>query len=145
MEYLPGRVPGAEAQKRTGGTFAGDVWLDPLLPSSEGVTINTVYFAPGAHTYWHWHERGQILMVTSGEGWVVPRDQQAKRVRTGDTLWVPPGEQHWHGAAPDSFLVHVAISMGETRWLERVSENGYANPMRGTDAAPRPHDVGDAQ
>jgi len=121
---MKGRAEGAQAQQR-GGTFTGAVWGDPLMPPSDGVMMNTVYFSPGARTYWHRHEGGQVIHVTSGQGWVVERGGSAARVRNGDTVWAPPGEEHWHGAAADAFMVHVAVSMGQTEWLEEVSSQDF--------------------
>lgn len=119
MKHMPGRAEGARAEVRN-GTFSGLVWGDPLMPKSDGVTMNTVYFSPGARTYWHSHEGGQVIHVASGEGFVAQRGEEPVRVRKGDTVWTPPGEVHWHGAGDDSFLVHVAVSLGETQWLEEV-------------------------
>jgi quercetin dioxygenase-like cupin family protein len=123
MEHMEGRAEGARAQKRD-GTFTGDVWGDPLMPSQDGVTMNTVYFSPGGRTHWHRHEGGQVMHISSGEGWVASR-KEAVQVRKGDTVWAPPGEEHWHGAAEDAFMVHVAVSLGATEWLGPVTEQEF--------------------
>jgi quercetin dioxygenase-like cupin family protein len=109
-----------------GPTFTGVVWADPVLPGVDGVTIATIVFTPGARTFWHRHERGQILQVLAGTGFVGPRGQRPEPLRAGDTVWVPPGEEHWHGAAPGSFLTHTAISLGTTEWADEVAEAEYA-------------------
>ncbi len=131
MEVIRGHVEGARVEQRS-GTFTGNVWGDPML-STDGVIINTVYFAPGARSHWHRHERGQILHIETGEGWVGQRGEQAEHVRSGDVVWTPPGEEHWHGASQDAFLVHVSVSLGETEWLDEVTDEDYgaAGPTAG--------------
>lgn len=124
MELIRGRVDGARAELRS-GTFTGQVWGDPMLKPTDGVVINTVYFAPAGRTHWHRHEGGQVIHVATGEGWVGQRGETAERVRAGDVVWTPPGEEHWHGASGEAFLVHVAVSLGETQWLDEVSEDDY--------------------
>lgn len=109
-----------------GPTFTGDVWADTVLSRTDGVTIATVVFTPGAHTFWHHHERGQILLVTAGRGWVCNHGGKPVPLRAGDVVWSPPGERHWHGAAVGSFMAHTAISLGTTQWLEEVAPDEYA-------------------
>ena len=123
MKIVPAHDSGSAAEKRS-ATFSGTVWGDPVS-AQDGVTINTVYFEPSGRTYWHSHEGGQVLHVTSGSGWVAARGEQAQAVRSGDVVWAPPGEEHWHGAADDSFLVHVAVSLGTARWLGEVTPEEY--------------------
>lgn len=122
---MAGRADGARVEQRD-GTFTGLVWGDPLMATCDGVTMNTVYFSPGGRTHWHRHEGGQVIHISSGEGWVAQRGEPAVRVRKGDTVWAPPGEEHWHGAAEDAFMVHVAVSMGQTEWLDEVGQEEYA-------------------
>lgn len=119
MELIYGRAAGAECRQRE-GTATGAVWGTSVLPTTDGVTINTVYFAPGARTYWHRHGGGQLLRVANGHGWVGLRGQAAEPMREGDLVWAAPGEEHWHGAKGDAFLVHLAVSLGNTEWLEEV-------------------------
>ncbi|NGP09258.1 cupin domain-containing protein [Rhodococcus sp. 14C212] len=89
------------------------------------MSMSTVYFSPGARTYWHRHELGQLLTITSGEGLVVSRDGAIARVRAGDMVWTSPGEEHWHGACSDTFLVHNSATIGATEWLEEVDGEDY--------------------
>lgn len=124
MELVRGHVEGARAEQRS-GTFTGDVWGDPMLKTDD-VVVNTVYFSPSARSHWHTHERGQILHIETGEGWVGQRGEQAERVRAGDVVWTPPGEEHWHGASRDAFMAHVSISLGHTEWLTEVTDDDYA-------------------
>lgn len=125
MIIVPGRSSGSPTDKR-GPTFSGEVWADPVLPTTDDVTINTVSFPPGARTFWHHHERGQILHVLAGGGLVCSDGEPPRTLRPGDVVWVPPGERHWHGAAPGSFLSHLAISLGTTVWAEEVAEADYS-------------------
>ncbi len=117
---------GAPSEQRT-DTFTGIVLADPVLPSADGIVVNTVIFAPGARTYWHSHEVAQVLHVTAGEGRLQSRDGAGVVLRPGDVAHIPAGEVHWHGAAPGSLLVHLAVSVGRTEWLDEVSEADYAS------------------
>jgi len=44
-------------------------------------------------------------------------------------VWCPPGEKHWHGAAPTTPMTHSAIvellDGRSTDWMEKVSEEEY--------------------
>jgi len=106
-------------------TFTGDVLLTTVVPPTDGVTIAEVVFTPGARTYWHSHENGQVLLVTSGRGLLCAEGEQPQVVVAGDVVWTPPGQRHWHGAGPDSCLVHKAISMGTTAWDQPVTDAHY--------------------
>lgn len=110
---------------KTGSKFSGAVNAFLTMAADE-VTINTVNFAPGARTFWHTHEHGQILQVLAGEGLIGTADGN-RVLRTGDTVWCPPGERHWHGAAPGSFMTHTAISLGSTGWAEEVEHDIYTS------------------
>jgi quercetin dioxygenase-like cupin family protein len=107
-------------------TFSGRAMLDPLLEDANGeVRINSVMFSPGGRTFWHSHAGGQVLIVASGSGLVETRGGDRERLNPGDVVWAPPGEVHWHGAAPDSFINHTAISLGHTDWAEQVDDERY--------------------
>nr|MDT0660716.1 cupin domain-containing protein [Micromonospora sp. DSM 115978] len=118
MRIVHGRPEGARSEQRD--TVTGEVWFDPVLPATDGTTIATVFFAPGARTFWHRHEHGQILQVLAGRGLICTDGERPRPISAGDTVWVPAGERHWHGAAPDSFMTHTAISLGTTFWAEEV-------------------------
>lgn len=102
-------------------TVSGDVWFEPVLPATDGTTIASVTFAPGARTFWHEHEHGQVLHVVTGRGLVCSDGGDPQVIEAGDVVWVPAGERHWHGAAPDSVMTHLAVSLGVTRWAEEVA------------------------
>ncbi|GAA4551392.1 cupin domain-containing protein [Pseudonocardia xishanensis] len=125
MQIVRGRAAGsAPSQSRT-DTFTGTVWADPVLPTTNGNTMNSVTFCPGARTYWHHHTGGQILVVTAGRGWVQSLGEPPQVIRAGDTVWVPPGERHWHGGTADTIMTHLAVSIGPTVWLDEVAEDDY--------------------
>jgi quercetin dioxygenase-like cupin family protein len=126
MEYARGRQDG-QPSRAGEGTFTGRAMLDPLLDDGAAarVRVNSVVFEPRSRTYWHSHADGQVLIVGSGRGVVETRDGDRRVLHPGDIVWAPPGEVHWHGAAPDSFLVHTAVSLGATQWLEEVPADRY--------------------
>jgi quercetin dioxygenase-like cupin family protein len=106
-------------------TFTGDVFSYVTMPSTDGIVINTVDFTPCARTYWHRHERGQILFVVAGRGLIQADGGPVRVMRAGDTIWARPGERHWHGGSPESYVVHVAVSLGRTDWEVEVTEDEY--------------------
>ena len=118
---------------KTGSQFTGSVFNFLTMPATDGVTINTVSFNPGARTYWHSHTSGQILQVIAGQGLIQSDGEPAHYLRTGDTIWIPAGERHWHGATPDSFMTHTAISLGPTSWSDEVTDEHYSNSPPETD------------
>lgn len=114
--------------------FTGQVWFDPICSGEEPsrVRVNLGRFTPGARTFWHRHVLGQVLHVVSGVALVGTRDGTVFEAHPGETVLCPPGEEHWHGAAPDRFMEHIAIWEGdggaepETTWLEEVTAEQYA-------------------
>jgi quercetin dioxygenase-like cupin family protein len=130
MRVSRGRVAGAPSELR-GSTFTGRVWTDPVLGLEDGVMAADVFFEPGARTHWHAHEVGQVLHVMHGEGVLWSKDGSGSKLTAGDVAHIPAGELHWHGAAPESYLLHLAISIGATDWLEAVTDEEYAQAFRG--------------
>jgi quercetin dioxygenase-like cupin family protein len=111
--------------------FTGDVYFDVIARGEEPsrVRVNTVRFAPCARTAWHAHALGQTLHVTDGVGLVQARGGEVVVIRPGDVIWTPPGEWHWHGAAPDRVMVHTAIREGdEAECGELVTDEEYGYP-----------------
>lgn len=106
-------------------TFTGVVYADRVIPASSGVVVNNVFFTPGARTYWHTHEVGQLLQVLAGAGAVATREGAVEMISVGDSVWIPAGEEHWHGASSDSYLLHTAVSVGKTHWLGEVNDAEY--------------------
>jgi quercetin dioxygenase-like cupin family protein len=126
MEYTSGRQD-SQPSRAGEGTFSGRAMLAPVLDDGDAgkVRVNTVVFEPGGRTHWHSHADGQVLLVGGGRGLVETRDGDRHALHPGDVVWAPPGEVHWHGAAPDSFLVHTAVSLGATEWHEEVPADRY--------------------
>ncbi|MCJ8139161.1 (R)-mandelonitrile lyase [Falsirhodobacter halotolerans] len=111
--------------------FTGTVRVDPLFTAEEpGRTSGShVTFEPGARTAWHTHPAGQTLIVTFGRGRVQREGDVVEEIRQGDVVWFPAGEKHWHGAAPDTAMSHIAIQESidgtPVTWMEKVSDEDY--------------------
>jgi quercetin dioxygenase-like cupin family protein len=111
--------------------FTGTVRIDPLFPATDPARAagNSVTFEPGARTAWHTHPLGQTLIVTSGCGRAQHAGGPVEEIRPGDVIWFPPGERHWHGAAPTTAMTHIAIQEHlngkPVDWLEQVSDEQY--------------------
>lgn len=107
MEFVQPRSTGKAPSDR----FTGDVRWDVIVAGREPsrMRANLVRFAPGARTHWHAHAVGQTLHVVSGTALIGTRDGTLFEARPGETLVCPPGEEHWHGAAPDRFMEHIAM------------------------------------
>ncbi|GAA2631404.1 cupin domain-containing protein [Dactylosporangium fulvum] len=113
-------------------TFTGDAWLDVIAQGEEPsrIRVNVVRFAPGARNAWHSHAVGQTLHVTEGRGLIQVAGGEIVEIRPGDTIHTPPGEWHWHGAAPDHFMTHIAMWEApaegpEVQWGSHVTEEEY--------------------
>lgn len=111
--------------------FTGTVWQDPIVEAPDPARNRSlrVHFEPGARSAWHTHPLGQTLYVTSGVGRVALRGQSPRIIRAGDSVWIPPGVEHWHGAGPDTAMEHIAIQEAENgfvaTWMEHVSDEDY--------------------
>jgi quercetin dioxygenase-like cupin family protein len=111
--------------------FTGDVWIDNIAQghSDSPLSVAFVHFTPGARTAWHSHSVAQTLYVTEGEGRVQSRGEPVVAIRAGETVVAPGGEWHWHGATPDHFMTHLAVSEGNPTWGDQVTESEYqSNP-----------------
>ncbi len=108
--------------------FTGDVYIDGLAQGHgpSPLTVAHVHFTPGARTAWHCHSVGQTLSVVEGEGRVQARNEPVAVLRPGHTVFAPGGEWHWHGAAPDRFMTHLAVSEGVAEWGQHVSDEEYS-------------------
>jgi len=67
-----------------------------------------------------------MLRVLAGSGWVCEKGGEPQRIKTGDTVWAPPGTTHWHGGDDGSYMTHLAVSLGKTSWAEAVTDEEYA-------------------
>ena len=113
--------------------FTGAVFIDPVaVPSgSSRVNASSVHFTPGARTAWHTHPHGQTIYVTEGVGLCQREGGEVEVIRPGDRVFFEPGENHWHGAAPDRFMVHIAMQQNDqsgspVSWGEHVSDEQYS-------------------
>jgi quercetin dioxygenase-like cupin family protein len=112
--------------------FTGEVWLDQVIVGTAPSRLNAarVTFTPGARTAWHTHPIGQTLHVLSGIGRVQLLGEPVRTIHPGDTVQIAPGEKHWHGAAPDRIMTHLAMQESDdsgqaVEWLEHVTDAEY--------------------
>jgi quercetin dioxygenase-like cupin family protein len=116
--------------------FGGTVRVDPLFDAHEPARVRgaSVTFEPGARTAWHTHPLGQILIVTSGLGWVQRWGGPIEEIRPGDVVSFPSGEKHWHGATATTAMTHIAIQEAlngsPVDWMEKVSDEQYQAASR---------------
>ena len=113
--------------------FTGAVFLDPVAtPSgSSRLSATLVHFTPGSRTAWHTHPNGQTIRVLEGVGLCQRRGGQIEVIRGGDRVFFEPGEEHWHGAAPNRYMAHMAMLDVDddgtpATWGEHVSDAEYA-------------------
>jgi len=112
--------------------FTGAVYIDTIATPSDPSRVGaaSVHFTPGARTAWHTHPFGQTIHVIEGVGRCQRRGGSIEEIRSGDSVFFEPGEDHWHGAAPDRFMTHIAIQEADesgslVAWGEHVSEEEY--------------------
>ena len=111
--------------------FTGTVWQDSIIEAPEPARVRAlkVAFEPGSRTAWHTHPLGQTLYILSGVGLIGLRNKAPELIKSGDTVWIPPGEEHWHGASANNSMTHIAIQEelngSVAEWLEQVSDEQY--------------------
>jgi len=129
------------ARQGSAENFTGSVRVDPLFQANAPARASgsLVTFESGARTAWHIHPLGQILIVTAGTGRVQRWGDPVEETHQGDVVWIPPGQKHWHGAAPNSSMAHIAIVEeldGKTvDWMEKVSDAQYGAPVEAQEAS----------
>lgn len=136
MELRPcGSVP---TRRAPADYFTGTVWQDPVIeaPAPARLRANRVSFEPGARTAWHTHPLGQTLFVLQGCGRIQSWGGPVREIRPGDTVWIPAGEKHWHGAAPTTGMTHIAMQEATAEgkyadWMEKVTDEQYAVAVGG--------------
>lgn len=113
--------------------FTGAVYVDTVAAPSTGsrLSASNVHFSPGARTAWHTHPNGQTLWVVEGIGLVQRRGGAVEVIRPGDRVFIEPGEDHWHGAAPNRFMTHLAMLEVDPEgtpatWGDHVTDEEYA-------------------
>ena len=125
------RTDSVKTRQANADWFTGSVWMEELSRNSvpNGVVMAKVSFTPGARTAWHTHPLGQVLYVLQGVGRAGTEGGEIIEMHPGDIVRFPAGEKHWHGAAPDSLMVHLAIQQtdGESNvtWMEKVTDAQY--------------------
>jgi quercetin dioxygenase-like cupin family protein len=114
--------------------FTGTAYIDTVAVPSNGSQIGaaSVHFTPGARTAWHTHPRGQTIWVTEGVGLCQRRGGPIEVIRPGDCVFFEPGEDHWHGAAPNRFMTHLAMQQSDDEgtmvtWGNHVTDEEYAS------------------
>ena len=118
-------------RKASSEYFTGTVWQDPIIEAAEPARVRAlkVAFEPGARTAWHTHPLGQTLYIINGTGLIGLRNEAPQLVKAGDTVWIPPDEEHWHGASATNSMTHIAIQEAldgrVAKWLDKVSDNEY--------------------
>jgi 4-carboxymuconolactone decarboxylase len=132
--------------------FTGDVRVDMLFEAVAPAHASggSVTFEAGARTAWHTHPRGQVLIITVGTGRVQRWGDAIIEVRPGDVVRIPPDQKHWHGAAPESSMTHIAISEpvngSAVEWMEKVSDEQYGAAPGGQEIVqPQPRMSGPLQ
>ena len=116
-----------------GDWFTGSVYIDTVaMPEgSSRLSASSVHFTPGARTTWHTHPNGQTIWVLEGVGRCQRRGGPVELIRAGDRVFFEPGEDHWHGAAPNRFMTHLAMvdvddEGNAATWGDHVSDDEYA-------------------
>jgi quercetin dioxygenase-like cupin family protein len=119
-------------QKGPADWFTGDVYIDAVAAPAGTSTFASaaVHFTPGARTHWHTHPHGQTIFVLEGVGHCQREGGEVEEIRPGDRVFFEPGENHWHGAAPNRFMLHIAIHQADNSgstvtWGEPVSDDQY--------------------
>lgn len=111
--------------------FSGVVRVDPLFAASDEISASGAYvtFEPGARSAWHTHPAGQRLVVVSGAGLTQEWGKPVQQIYPGDVVVCPPGIKHWHGAAPDGAMTHLAVTGTvdgkSVTWMEKVTDEQY--------------------
>jgi quercetin dioxygenase-like cupin family protein len=113
--------------------FTGTVFIDTVRNPDEQSKVGAaaVHFTPGARTAWHTHPFGQTLYVVEGLGRVQRAGGRVEEIRPGDSIYIEPGESHWHGSAPGRFMMHIAMQEADesgspVTWGEHVTDEEYA-------------------
>jgi quercetin dioxygenase-like cupin family protein len=115
--------------------FSGAVYVDTVATPSGAsrLSASSVHFTPGARTAWHTHPNGQTIYVLEGVGLAQRRGDSVEVIRPGDRVFFEPGEEHWHGAAPNRFMTHIAMLQvdeegNSATWGVHVTDQEYAAP-----------------
>ena len=124
MQITPSSIDTGEGQP---DLFTGDVYVDPIVAPADTSPVGggLVHFTPGARTHWHTHPHGQTIYVTEGVGRCQRAGGVVEEIRPGDRVFFEAGENHWHGAAPNRFMAHIAIQLLD----EDGSAGSFGDPV----------------
>ncbi len=120
-----------QGEKLSNEWFSGNAFLHSLLVRDKNIdfALGNVTFEPGARTHWHTHPKGQVLIITEGEGFFQEKGKPAKRIEKGNVINIPENLEHWHGATATTKMVHIAITKYQgdefVRWLKPVTDEEY--------------------
>lgn len=121
-----------ETGKGSADWFTGDVYVDAIVAPEATSAVGgfSVHFSPGARTAWHTHPNGQTIFVTEGIGRCQRKGGPVETIMPGDRVFFEPGEEHWHGAAPNRFMTHFAVAQADedgnsVTWGEHVTDKEY--------------------
>ena len=120
--------------------FVGDAWLNDISDKLQvrGEKVYLANFNNGARTKVHYHQGGQILVVTKGKGMLVIYKKTSIKKETvaikklsqtsleeGDVAFIPKNVLHWHGALEGKNFAHIAFNIftekakeAQTIWYE---------------------------
>ena len=130
-ENLKNSIIFPKGEKFEAEFFTGNVWVEMLSDYDKtfNCPVGNVTFEPGCINNWHKHAGGQILLITGGLWWYQEENKKAQKLKEGDIIRIPPNVKHWHGAAKDSWFVHISIETnvneGQAEWLEPVNYEEY--------------------
>lgn len=125
-----------KGEKLPNDYFTGNAFLNILVPKDKNneFLLSSVTFEPGARTIWHTHPKGQVLIVTEGEGFYQQKGQPAQALKKGDVVNIPENIEHWHGASANSTFVHIAITNYKDDvnvvWLKPLTDEEYSNAQK---------------
>src|SRR5881392_4139199 len=124
---------GTDTASGPGDWFTGAVYVDTVAApaGSSRLSASTVHFTPRARTAWHTHPNGQTIYVLEGVGLCQRRGGPIEEIRPGDRVFFEPSEEHWHGAAPNRFMTHLAMlevddEGNPASWGDHVTDEEYA-------------------
>lgn len=122
-----------QGEKAPAEYFTGTAWVKLLVPADDTfhTQIGDVVFEPGARNNWHIHGGGLVLIVTDGTGYYQEKGKPIQLLHKGDVVKIPPGVEHWHGAAHDSAFTHLVVNTNTPQrivpWLNRVTDEEYSS------------------
>lgn len=120
-----------KGEKLSNEWFSGNAYLHPMLgrDKNNDFALGSVTFEAGARTHWHTHPKGQVLIITEGEGFYQEKGKPAQRIKKGDVVNIPESVEHWHGATADTEMVHIALTNYEgeqnVTWLNPVTDEEF--------------------